>query len=272
MHHFNSVLSLVSGMNDDSIPQPQRPSPYLRQLGLQCAAVFAVLSVAWPYYLLRQQPLPWIPSSLMIGAVAFLLAALTRQHWWWQAIHAFFAPATALFSLLDIPPHWYLLAFATMLLVYRGALSSQVPLYLSSRATVRALEVIFANEPPAKFLDLGAGIGSVACPLARSLKDSQVSAIENSFLPWAIGYLRSIRLPNCRWFLRSFWHTSLVDCDAAYAFLSPAPMTDLWLKAKREMRPGAMFISNSFPVPGIEASFVIDVGDSRGTRLYCYRL
>lgn len=261
----------TSRMNDNS--HHSRPLfPHLRQAVLQFAAVFAVLSVAWPYYALRQQPVPWLETSLLIGALAFLLASLTRQYWWWWLIHAFFAPAAAFFSLLDIAPGWYLSAFALMLLIYRGALSSQVPLYLSSRQTARALLDAFADKPPARFIDLGAGIGSIVCPLAKALNGSLVFAVENSFLPWAIGRLRATRLRNCRWSLGSFWQTSLANYDVAYAFLSPVPMADLWTKAQNEMRPGTLFISNSFPVPGIEASFAIDVDDSRRTRLYCYRV
>lgn len=258
-------------MNDNSY-RPRPPSPYLPQAILQCAAVFAVLSIVWPYYTLRQQPLPWLAASLLIGALAFLLANLTRQYWWWRFIHALFAPAAVLLSQLDIAPSWYLLAFAVMFFIYRGALSSQVPLYLSSRETAHALLDVFAAIPPAKFIDLGAGIGSIACPLAKALNDTQVFAVENSFIPWTIGRLRATRLHNCRWSLGSLWQASLGDYDVAYAFLSPVPMADLWSKAKNEMRSGTLFISNSFPVPGIEASFVIDVKDSRRTRLYCYRV
>lgn len=46
----------------------------------------------------------------------------------------------------------------------------------------------------------------------------------------------------------------------------------LWLKVSHEMRPGALFISNSFEVPDVEATAVIEVNDSRKTRLYCYWL
>ena len=263
---FNATRSGMPSSRQNS------PYPYPRQLALQGAAVFIVLSVAWPYCLLRQQTLPWLESSLLIGALAFLLARLTRQDWWWQLIHAVFAPAAVLFSALDIAPEWYLAAFVLMFLVYRGALTSQVPLYLSSRETARVLAEILADRPAAKVIDLGAGTGSIACALAGMREDIQISGIENSYLPWAIGFLRTLKLRNCHWNLGSLWDVSLAEYDVVYAFLSPAPMTRLWLKVKREMRPGALFVSNSFSVPDVEASEEIEVDDSRGTRLYCYRL
>ncbi|MDR2164322.1 MAG: class I SAM-dependent methyltransferase [Zoogloeaceae bacterium] len=261
-------------MDNDSPPSPssRQDSPYPRQLALQCAAAFIVLGLAWPYCLLRQQSLPWLESSLLIGALAFLLASLTGQYWWWRIIHAMFAPAAVLFSSLNIAPEWYLAAFVLMFLVYRGALTTQVPLYLSNRETTRALAGLLAGKPVGKIVDLGAGTGSVVCELARMHEDVQVFGIENSYFPWAIGFLRTAGIKNCHWTLGSFWRVSLAEYDVVYAFLSPAPMSRLWLKAKQEMRPGALFISNSFRVPEIEAASEIEVGDSRGTRLYCYRL
>jgi hypothetical protein len=47
-------------------------------------------------------------------------------------------------------------------------------------------------------------------------------------------------------------------------------MPALWQKVRAEMRPGSLFISNSFAVPDVEASYVLEVDDERHTRLYCY--
>ena len=48
-------------------------------------------------------------------------------------------------------------------------------------------------------------------------------------------------------------------------------MSALWVKAAQEMAPDSVFISNSFPVEGVDACEVVEVGDARQTRLYCYR-
>jgi hypothetical protein len=247
-------------------------SSYSRQLAIQGAAAFAVLGVVWPYCLFRQQALPWLESSLSIGALAFLLACLTRQPGWWRLIHAVFAPAVALASGLGIAPEWYLAAFVLMFLVYRGALTSRVPLYLSSREAARALAGLLAGEPAGKVIDLGAGTGSIVCALAAMRQDLEVSGVENSPLPWAIGFLRTAGARNRHWAFGSLWEVPLAEYDVAYAFLSPAPMRRLWRKVKDEMRPGSLFVSNSFSVPDVEASAEIEVEDARGARLYCYRL
>jgi hypothetical protein len=68
-----------------------------------------------------------------------------------------------------------------------------------------------------------------------------------------------------------FLRHSLADYDLVYAFLSPVPMTEVWHKASTELRPGALLVSNSFPIEGVEPEQVIEVDDRRHTRLYCYR-
>ena len=56
-------------------------SPPLRQLALQFAAVMVVLSLAWPYYGINGEPMPWPALAAAIGIVALLLASVTRQPW-----------------------------------------------------------------------------------------------------------------------------------------------------------------------------------------------
>ena len=267
----------MSSPQPDSNPEAEaqeipRNRPHWRQLALQCAAAFAVLSLAWPYFGIRNEALPGPQTALAIGGVALLIATLTRQPWWWRLIHALFAPLVWAIAALSIDPGWFLLAFILMLLVYRGALTGQIPLYLSNDDTAAALAELTSDHPGMRFLDLGAGIGSVLRTLAKTRPDAQLTGIENAPATWLAGYLRTAGLANCNWRWGDIWHTDLADYDVVYAFLSPAPMPALWNKIQREMRPGSLFISNSFAVPGIEASRVIELADARQTRLYCYQL
>jgi len=246
-------------------------SPHRRQLAVQGAAAFIVLALAWPYFALRDEALPWPETALAIGAVALLIACLTGQAWWWRVMHAIFAPLACALAALALDPAWFLLAFVLLWLVYRGALSGQVPLYLSNDETARALAELGAEFAPLRFVDLGAGIGSVLRPLARARPDAQFDGVENAPATWLIGYLRTLALGNCKWMWGDFWQAKLAHYNIVYAFLSPAAMPALWTKVEREMRPGSLFISNSFAVPGVDATSIVDVGDARQTRLYCYR-
>ena len=256
---------------DTGIHQNAQSHAYWRQLALQCAAAFAVLSLAWPYFGIRDETLPWPATAAAIGGAALLLAVLTHQPWWWRLIHAIFAPLAWGVATLSVAPGWFLLAFVLMLLVYRGAITGQIPLFLSNNETASALAALASERPGMRFIDLGAGVGSVLRPLARSQPDAQFAGIENAPATWLAGHLWTAGLANCDWRWGDFWRANLAEYDVVYAFLSPAPMPALWDKVQREMHSGSLFISNSFPVPGVEADQVIEIGDARGTRLYCYK-
>ena len=247
-------------------------SPPLRQFALQGAAAILVLSLAWPYYGLNAEAMPWLQTSLAIGGVALVLATLSRQPWWWKLIHAGFMPLVWFTHTLAIDPIWFLLAAIFLLLIFRGALSGQVPLYLSNKQTVAALAEVLAERGPSRFLDLGAGLGSTTVPLADALPDSHFTGYENAPLTWLVGRFFSLGRPNIRWRWDDLWMANLGDYDVVYAFLSPAPMPRLWEKVKAEMQPGSLFISNSFPVPGMTPTHIIEVDCTPPRPLYCYQL
>lgn len=257
-----------------TIPSASNPvltSP-VRQLALQGAAALLVLSLAWPYYGMQAKPLPWLETSCAIGAVALLLATLSRQPWWWRAMHAAFLPLAWLVSQLTIDPGWFLLAFILLLLIYRGAITEQVPLYLTNRATVSELDLLIGNCPDVRFVDLGAGIGSTLFPLARLRRSGHFCGVENAPLTWLVGRLRCLFQGGVDWRWGDLWQIDLGQFDVVYSFLSPAPMAALWEKARREMKPGSLLISNSFPVPDIPPSESIAVDCAPTRTLYCYRL
>lgn len=255
----------------DQTDSPRSRQP-MRQLTLQFAAAFVVLSLAWPYFGIRNEILPWPATALAIGGVALLIASLTRQPWWWRLIHALFAPLAWGVATLGIAPGWFLLTFVLLLLVYRGAVTGQIPLFLSNRASAAALTKLMPERPGLRFIDLGAGIGSVVRPLAKARPEARLTGVENAPATWLVGYLRTAGLANCDWRWGDIWRVDLAPYDVVYAFLSPAPMAELWAKAQREMAPGSLLVSNSFPVPQIEPESVIEIDDVRQTQLYCYRL
>ena len=49
-------------------------------------------------------------------------------------------------------------------------------------------------------------------------------------------------------------------------------MPQLHAKASREMKPGSMLVSNSFAVPGVDATEIWELADRRKTRLYLYEM
>lgn len=246
-------------------------SPF-RQLSLQAAAAILVLSLAWPYFGMRAEAMPWAETAFVIGFVAFSLASLTRQAIWWRFIHAAFMPLAWAVAQYPIDPGWFLLAFILLLLVYRGALTGQIPLYLSNKATVAALEQLLTEQPGRRFIDLGAGVGSTVLPLARRLPHWQFTGVENAPLTWLGGWWRTRRQPNLCWQWGNLWESKLHQVDVAYAFLSPTPMPELWEKVQKEMPAGSLLVSNSFPVPDGVPERIIEVDCTPPRPLYCYRI
>ena len=105
-------------------------------------------------------------------------------------------------------------------------------------------------------------------------RDAPFVGVESAPIPYLIAWTRAKTsgLANVEIRFGNLFKIDLAPFDVAYAFLSPEPMPALWTNAKAELRQGALFISNSFEVPGVKPEVVKEVGDLRGTRLYIFRL
>ena len=96
--------------------------------------------------------------------------------------------------------------------------------------------------------------------------------VELAPLPALISAVRLARYRHCSVHWRSLWKFDLSEIDVAFAFLSPVPMPALWKKAVGEMRPGALFISSSFGVPGQAPDQVVILEDGRQTQLFVWQM
>lgn len=185
--------------------------------------------------------------ALLQAGIAAAAALALKQPRWWLPIHLAFGPAVISGSGLVIAPGWFLGGFAVLALIYWNSFRSQVPLYLSNRATAAEVARLLPADGTARLLDIGSGTGSLLARIARARPGCRLIGVETAPLPFLASWLRTRALPNCEVRRDNLWKHGLCDYDVAYAFLSPVPMPRLWRKALSEMRPGSVLVSNSFP-------------------------
>lgn len=172
---------------------------------------------------------------------------------------------------LQLPSWVYLLVVLLLALVFWGTVKGDVPLFLSSTDVADAVAAIVESENAGTFADLGAGVGTVAVPLAKQ-GEMIVDAWERAPIPWLITAWRCRKLPNATVRRASLWNSNLARYEVVFAFLSPAVMMALGEKVRHEMRPGSLFISSSFPIPDWPPESIIRIEDRRKTKLFCYRV
>ena len=212
----------------------------------------------------------WSPPLPLLALAQGFLAAIPflRRERWWVPIQLFF-PIMVLVALsLRIFPTWFLMGFLLLGIIYWNTFRSRVPLYLTGKAVAMELSGRLP-EGSFEFADLGFGLGGLLAMLAKEKPGGKFFGAEVAPLPFLIGMARCMNLPNCRMAWGSYQRIDLSGFDFVYAFLSPVPMPVLFEKAKREMKPGSVFVSNSFGVPGWEADETVVVG---GRALYFWRM
>ncbi|MDB5816213.1 MAG: methyltransferase type 12 [Rhodocyclales bacterium] len=243
--------------------------PALKALVAQLGALALLFMIGHSGGLPFDHPLA---LAALQGAIAAFFAAGLRSARWWILIHLAFMPCIVLAAGGGLPPWVYLVAFAGLTLVYWSSFRTQVPLFLSNPLTVHRLAAWLPDEAPLAVLDVGSGTGSLVQRLARLRPDWQIHGIETAPAPYWLSRRLCRKLPNAYLVRGDFWQSSLTEFDVVYAFLSPVPMSALWAKAMREMKPGSWLISNSFEIARATPSSVVNVGDRRNTCLYCYRI
>lgn len=212
------------------------------------------------------------PIILVMGILAATLGRVLRLGGWWTPVLLLAPLVMDRLLRLGLPVWAWPAGLGLLLLVYGGGLRSRVPLYHSSRATWEVLRGL-CPEGMLRFADLGAGLGGPLVYLAKARPDGFFLGVEASPLPFALAWLRALPVRGtCKIEFGSLWALDLGGFDVVYAFLSPAPMADLWAKAERQMRPGTLFISNTFPVPGREPEQRLPLPGRKDACLLVYRM
>jgi SAM-dependent methyltransferase len=252
---------------------PARWPRWLRAPALRAALMQLLafpLNLLLLYLLARSGLAPgWLCAALLQGGLAALLSWRCRLATWWRPIQLLFPLALLATQALALPPHYFLGGFLLLLGWYWSTFRTQVPFYPSSPRTWDAVAQLLPQRS-LHVIDIGSGLGGMVLDLARRRPDSTVSGIELAPLPWLLSVVRARLTRSPARFTRGdYEHLDFAQYDVVFAYLSPAVMDRLWLKAKHEMRSGSMLLSYEFNIAAKTADKTI-AATSVGPALYVW--
>jgi SAM-dependent methyltransferase len=246
--------------------------PILRAIASQLLSIGLIMLMA---QLAQRVEIGVFPAAIVVlqaGFAAGIGLALSLKRWW-IVFNLLFGPLLAILIKADIHPSVYLAVFVVLLLLYSNSITKGVPLYLSGRASLVSIRDQLSNHKSSiRFVDLGCGLGSAVCFLSKVLRNHTFVGVENAPLVYAIAKVRSLFHSNLSVQFGSIWQIHWGDYDVVYCFLSPVPMPDVWKKAKAEMKPGSLLISNTFSIPDVPPQEVIEMNDWRRSKIFIWRM
>lgn len=208
--------------------------------------------------------------ALVQGTIALGFTWWCRLAVWWRAIGFGFPLALLAASLLAIPPAVFLVIFLFLLLLYWSTYRTQVPYYPSGRRVWEAVAASLPQGRPLRVIDVGSGLGGFVLELQRQRPESRFEGIELAPLPWLYSHLRArLTRSGARFIRGDYEHLNFADYDAVFAYLSPAVMTRLYIKAAREMKPGSTLFSYEFVIAGQPPSRIVTL-NTDGPKLYLW--
>ncbi len=232
------------------------------------AQAFALLCVGmlwqiWEYLI----PAPSFTLGLAVllqGLLAALFSRWFKLAVWWWFIQCLFPLALLVTFTLHLPTFLFLSGFLLLLVLYGHTFRTQVPYYPSHRATWDAVVQFLPVDRPFKLIDTGSGTGGLVLNLAARYPNSAIIGVELAPLLWLFSELRARFTRSRAQFIRAdYHHFDFSQFDIVFAYLSPAAMPALWQKAHREMRPGAILLSNEFFISAKAADEIIQTGGMR---------
>ncbi|NHZ37758.1 class I SAM-dependent methyltransferase [Massilia rubra] len=246
-------------------------APAVQALLLQCLAFPLTLLIV--FLLARSGAiLSYADVALVQGIVACAMTRLRGLAVWWLGIQLVFPLAlTGALSLvfeLNLPPLLFLGVFLFLLALYWSTFRTQVPYYPSGKWVWNEVDKLLPKGKPLLVIDIGSGLGGFTMEMARRRPESHFVGIELAPLPWLLSFLRArLSASRARFVRGDYDNLDLSNYDAVFAYLSPAPMSALWNKASKEMRPGSILLSYEFLITEKTPDIIL-MPTGRGAPLY----
>jgi len=171
-----------------------------------------------------------------------------------------------------------IIAFWALFLIVLGSIvwgsirSGISPMPTLPKVKLHLLESI-PNDIEGTILELGAGWGTLAFPLAERYRHCTIIAYETSWIPYLFCTLRQWIRPrlNIRIVHQDFFEVPLGDASLLVCYLYRGAMQRLSEKLIQELKPGALVVSHTFSIPGWSPESILVVDDLYRTPIYQYR-
>lgn len=207
------------------------------------------------------------------GIIAAIITKILKLNLWWIIINLLFVPTVFFINHFELPRWIFLVGFFILLLMNWNSFKDRVPLYLTGDQTIKKLiEILEKEKNGFKFIDLGSGLAGTLYELSKIFPNSEFYGVETAPLVFLISWIRCLMRRNCHIRYRSIWNVNLSEYDIVYCFLSPVPMPEIWEKAKKEMKKGALLISNTFGIPNVTPTKTIELKDWRDSKIIIWKI
>lgn len=247
-------------------------APLFRAAAIQLVSLLLVEIYVNAFADPQNEQVKTVLAALGQGAIAAALSRLFQLARWWLVIQAVFPIALVATLSLQLHPNIFLAAFIVLVALYWNIFRTQVPFYPSGKAAARAVANLLPTDRSISFIDIGSGMGGLVLHLASLRQGDRFMGVEIAPLPWLVSVLcRWKRRSNAR-FLRSDYEClDFGAYEVVFAYLSPAAMPAVWIKARNEMRAGTLFLSYEFAVPGV-APDIVETPVAGGPTLYGWHM
>lgn len=144
----------------------------------------------------------------------------------------------------------------------------------SSRISTNHILDIAPEQVIGDILELGAGWGTLAFPLAGLYPGNRILAYELSPVPWLFMKLRHALFQHANLDIRrrDFRKASLESVGLVVAYLHSEGLAKVRDKMERELKPGTLVLSNVFDIPGWTPEAKHQLADSFCPQVYLYRV
>ncbi len=171
---------------------------------------------------------------------------------------------------------WWLVLVTFVLVIWvvidtlRWGISPMPTMGRARQAMLQALP----SDLDGVIVEMGAGWGGLAIGALQRCPRGRVVAYEAAWIPWAVGWLRSLRWRGrLRWeradFFTATWPN---ETQAVLCYLYPGAMRRLADELPRRLPEGTWVISHAFALPRWKPEKTLILPDLFRTPLYVYRI